>query len=65
MSLNLIGKAINFWSSTPIEISAEKPWISYRMIIFTGIILIGGGYLLRGFAQAVDEIDDALKDQNE
>lgn len=59
--MSWVGKAINFWSSNQTEGRVfEKSWITYKTIIFTGVILIGGGYMLRGFASAVNEVDEAL-----
>ena len=38
----------------------DQPWISYRTIIFAGVLLFGVGYMLRGAADVIDETDDAL-----
>jgi len=48
---------MNWWRSEP-----EESWISYKTLIFIGIVVIGGGYLLHGAARtikAIDDIDDS------
>jgi hypothetical protein len=60
--MSWLGKAINFWSSGHTEGSVleKESWFTYKTIIFTGVVLIGGGYMLRGFASVVNEVDEAL-----
>ena len=51
----------NFWDGNLDELDDES-WISWKTVIFTGVLLFGSGYLLRNFAYVVDEVNDATSD---
>ena len=38
----------------------DESWISYKTILFLGVIIIGGGYLLNGVANTITAVDDAI-----
>jgi hypothetical protein len=45
----------------------DESWISYKTILFLGVIIIGGGYLLNGIAstiKAADDLIDSSDDEN-
>ena len=51
---------MNWWISQP-----EESWISYKTLIFVGIVMIGGGYLLHGAAETIQAIDDIVDSSDE
>jgi hypothetical protein len=47
--------------------SEDESWISYKTLIFLGIVVLGGGYLMHGVAntiKAADDLIDSSDDEN-
>jgi len=47
-------KIMSWWRSE------DESWISYKTLIFLGIVVLGGGYLMHGVAQTIKAADDLI-----